>query len=351
MFRRASARIGLFFAFVLFFCTEFFGAESTPAIRMCPDSSLYQYRGVADHTYLPVRSYGITESQPALQSETWSWQMFPDGHIYPNYLAAIQNRLACSWNYDPDIDWNWDITLGGRSPILRYGNRSAIFPEGWQIDLEGSVHLRLALMNQMDMEANDFRVGLPVSYGTKIWQIRMGYYHVSTHTGDERMLRYFGEPNAEGNIVVQGDPAYSNKSTYKNNESHRVHRLNYYREALLFGYAYKPTPNTRVYAELDYAFMRGELTKPFHFQFGGEYSPVYPAREEWGTPFLAVNIRLMEEHDFDGNFTLQTGWQWRGARNQLFRLGIQYFNGVSDQYSFLIHKREHKVGLGIWHDF
>jgi hypothetical protein len=59
----------------------------------------------------------------------------------------------------------------------------------------------------------------------------------------------------------------------------------------------------------------------------------------------------MQEHNFDGNITVQTGWQWRGTHNQLFRIGVQYHGGVSDQYEFIAYRREHKVGIGVWYDF
>jgi len=272
--------------------------------------------------------------------------MFPNGFIYPNYLAAVQNRLGGTINYDEHVNWIWDITLGGRAPLFRYGNRSGLYPEGWQLDMEGSVHLRLGLKLGMDVEATDFRFGLPLSYGTKTWQVRTGYYHVSTHVGDERVLRHIEQGGWDRDV---GDPYYQNKPPFRHGEDR--HRLNYYREALLLGYAFLPTPNTRLYAEVDYAFMLGELTKPWHFQLGAEYSPRYPARGNWGTPFAAFNARLMQEHNFDGNFTTQAGWQWRGSRNELFRIGLQYFVGVSDQYSFLIHRREHKIGMGVWYDF
>ena len=278
----------------------------------------------------------------SIHTENWNWQLFPDGYIYPTYLAAVQSRLGVVTNYDKDYDWMWDITLGGRTPLLRYGNRSTLFPEGWQVDIEGSVHLRLHLRESMDMEANDFRVGLPIAYGTKIWQVRTGYYHVSSHIGDERMLRYYRQ---------DGDPAIPNEGYGMGTRKGSDYRINYYREAWLLGYAFHPTPNTRLYAEADYAFMVGEQTKPWHFQFGAEYSPVYPARGGWGTPFAAINTRLMQEHDFDGNFTVQTGWQWRGSHNQMFRVGLQYHSGVSDQYEYIAGKREHKVGIGVWYDY
>ena len=320
-------RVGIAFTSAVIVWSGIVFSNDLPPIRLSPESSSFAYdpgeiRNVSIHT------------------EYWKWQMFPDGFIYPTYLAAVQNRLASVWNYDSKLDWIWDITLGGRAPLLRYGNNSALFPEGWQLDMEGSVHLRLNLMESTDMEANDFRFGFPLSYGTKIWQVRTGYYHVSTHIGDERMLRYYNVTEAPYNHPMP--------NRYARDVGHRI---NYFREAWLFSYAVRPTPNTRLYVEADYAFMRGHLTKPWHFQFGAEYSPVYPAREGWGTPFAAINVRLMEEHDFDGNLTLQTGWQWRGTRNNLFRVGVQYFTGVSEQYSFLMHNREHKVGIGVWYDF
>ena len=313
-------------------------ASDLPPIRLSPGApSIVCEYGNVQRASVPDNTF----RNVSIQTENWTWQMFPQGFIYPNYLAAVQNRLGGAWNRDNDINWIWDITLGGRAPLLRYGNRSAVQPEGWQLDLEGSVHLRLDLRQSMDMEANDFRFGLPLSYGTDTWQIRTGYYHVSTHTGDERILRNIVQDYKKGELDISNlNPGHGSR-----------YRLNYFREALLFGYAYRPTPNTRLYAEADYAFMQGERTKPWHFQFGAEYSPRYTAQGWRGTPFAAVNARLMQEFNFDGNITFQTGWQWRGSRNELFRIGMQYFAGVSDQYSFIAHPREHKIGVGVWYDF
>ncbi len=272
------------------------------------------------------------EATTTYSQTAWRWTLFPDGLIFPALLAGVnESRLGGVWNYDREQSWMWDITLGGRAPILRYGNKSVLHPEGWQWDIEGSAHLRLDLENEMDMDANDFRFGLPISYGTRFWQIRFGYYHVSSHLGDERMLR----------LTHQGLPH---------------NRINYAREALILGYAYKPSPATRLYAEADFAFERGEFTDKWHFQFGAEYSRPYQGGRlgcsEWqGSPFAAMNIMLLEEHKFDGNITLQVGWQWRGRRNQLLRAGVQYFAGVSEQYEHIHAQREHKIGLGIWYDF
>ena len=342
------ARIGIA-VLAMTIAAERLCAYDLPPVRLTPRTSAPSCEHInCEHSnvrHAPRNSVfnNVSLHNINVQTEHWTWQMFPEGFIYPTYLAAVQNRLGGAWNYDEHNNWIWDITLGGRAPLFRYGNKSALHPEGWQLDMEGSVNLRLHMRECMDMEANDFRFGFPLSYGTKVWQVRTGYYHVSTHMGDERIIRNY--PYGDPTLPNIGNPAQLGD---RNNSSYRT---NYYREAWLLSYAFRPTPNTRLYAEVDYAFMTGKATEPWHFQFGAEYSPRYPAQGWRGTPFAAVNARLMQEHDFDGNITTQLGWQWRGSRNELFRIGLQYHAGVSDQYSFMLGRREHKIGLGVWYDF
>lgn len=287
--------------------------------------------GRACQTETPYDSFCETpvplQSRDGWSGKSWSWQLLPDGVLYQNYLAGVnESRLCGVWNYDEDLHWIWDITLGGRAPLLRYGNRKGILPEGFQIDVEGSAHLRLDFENDMDMDATDFRAGLPLTYGNRIWQFKTGYYHVSSHLGDERILR----------LQAAGVP-------------HR--RINYVREAWIFGFSYRVRPSLRLYAEVDLAFSTGERTKPVHFQFGAEYASPMPTSGFRPAPFAAINILLLQEHDYDGSICVQAGWQWRGPRNQLFRFGFQYFGGVSEQYEHIIAKREHKFGIGLWYDF
>ncbi len=339
MQRLGGAKILIAGALLFFFS----GADVGASERLSQDirnADVATFLGQSPDSLPPLRLQPEfpAPSDAGLQpSGVWRWTLFPDGQIFPAFLAGVnESRLGGVWNYDDDQFWMWDVTLGGRVPVLRYGNRSSLHPVGWQLDIEGSAHLRLDLENEMDMDANDFRFGLPIAYGTRGWQIRFGYYHVSSHMGDERMLRLAG----------QGLPH---------------NRINYVREALIFGYACRVHPAIRLYAEADFAVERGECTKKWHFQFGVEYSQPFPGRSyqggtfsdsDWyGSPFAAVNVILLEEHHFDGNINVQIGWQWRGVRNQLLRFGVQYFGGVSEQYEYLMAGREHKIGIGIWYDF
>ena len=47
----------------------------------------------------------------------------------------------------------------------------------------------------------------------------------------------------------------------------------------------------------------------------------------------------------------EAGWQWRGRESDhLLRVGMQYFNGKSSQYSFF-DEHEELIGLGLWYDY
>ncbi|MGL4593220.1 MAG: DUF1207 domain-containing protein [Thermoguttaceae bacterium] len=261
-------------------------------------------------------------------SESWQWQLLPTGLLFPNFLAGVnESRLGGVWNHEKNLGWIWDISLGGHAPILRYGTKNSLLPEGFQLDVEGAVHLRLDLEHERDMDANDFHFGIPLTFATQNWQMKFGYHHVSSHLGDERMIR----------LEQLGVPH---------------NRINYYRESLRWGVAYKPTSSTRIYGEVDLAVDFGEETKPWHFQFGAEYAPQYPVAGSFrGSPFAAIHTRLMQERNFDGSLCLQFGWQWKGSANQAFRLGFQYYTGVSEQFEYIVSGRENKFGFGFWYDF
>lgn len=263
------------------------------------------------------------ESWRAAPPQNWNWQVIPSGLIYPSYLAGPkESRLGTYFNHDSNHGGYWDFTLGGRAGLIRFGSKDSILPSGFQLDVEGAVIGRMDFEHERDMVANDFRFGFPLTFGNEIWQFKLAYYHVSSHMGDEYMIV---------------------NDTWKD-------RLNYYRESIVFGASYRPHRDFRFYAEVGCAFFRGEETEPWEFQFGAEYSPMYPSNGICGAPFLATNVYLREENNFGGSFVLQLGWQWRGAVNRLFRVGLEWFNGKSEQYEFY-NKSENRIGLGVWYDF
>jgi len=256
-------------------------------------------------------------------SQTWIPQLLPQGLMYPSYLAGRKEpRLQSIITYDDDYGTLWDITLGGRAPIFRYGTTEVVRPEGWELELEGAALLRLDWERNRNLAATDYRAGVPLVYGTKRWQFKTGYYHVSSHLGDNYLMDDFRP------------------------------RVHYSRDSVLFGFAFTPTDAVLMYAEADLAFHTGETTDPLEFQFGFEYSPQFnPNMSNWAAlPFLATHAHLYEERDFGGYFAAQLGLQWRSATNALMRVGFEYFNGGDDLYQFH-HNHQSKYGFGFWYDF
>ncbi|MGI6402357.1 MAG: DUF1207 domain-containing protein [Thermoguttaceae bacterium] len=260
---------------------------------------------------------------PDVESSAWTKQFLPVGTMYPSYLAGRkESRLQSIITYEDGYGTLWDITLGGRAPIFRYGTTDIVQPEGWQLEIEGAALLRLDWERHRNLAATDYRAGVPLIYGTRRWQFKTGYYHVSSHLGDNYLMDDFRP------------------------------RKHYSRDSIMFGLAFKPTDDVRLYAEVDYAFHSGHTTEEWEFQFGAEYTPQFtPMASNWAfRPFLASHGHLYEERDFGGYWATQAGLQWRSPTNSLLRLGVEYFMGGDDLYQFHTHYQR-KIGGGIWYDF
>lgn len=255
----------------------------------------------------------------------WTWTLLPEDLLYDSYLAAPRDpRMGSAWLYDPDQGWYWDLEIGARAGLLRYGSPPGSNAEGWQLDVWGAALPRLNLDQNYDLDAADFYAGLPLTWSEGPWQAKFELRHLSSHVGDEYLLR---------------NPGFM--------------RRNYVRDSIVFGGGYFPTPDIRLYGEADYAFRRGGGAEPWHLRFGVDYSP-QPALDWlgwYGMPFLAVGGELREEVDFGGGVNAVAGWQFRGPESRkLLRVGLQYYNGKSLQFSFF-DTHEELIGLGIWYDY
>jgi hypothetical protein len=275
---------------------------------------------VDDPTLLPAPQFGPNAYRYD-DYQDWTAQLLPTGLIYRSYLAGVKEpRLGFTFDNIENFGWVWDITLGGRVGLFRYGPEDPVRPQGFEIDVEGAGMPRLNMEHDQDLIAADFRAGLPITYGIGNWQTKFAYYHLSSHLGDEYMIQ---------------NPTFR--------------RVNYSRDCLVLGESYYVTPNLRVYAEAGWAFY-SDVGEPWEFQGGVEYSPlVFNGLR--GSPFAAFNAQSRQEQNFSGNIVAQAGWQWRGkGRGQLFRVGVQYYNGESNQFQ-LYDQFENKFGLGMWYDY
>lgn len=250
-----------------------------------------------------------------------TFQFLPRNHLYPFYLADLKaSRMSGRWIDVEGGNTFLDSNLGGRFGLLRYADNHPLFPRGWQIDFEGSAQLRLDNDNEMDVHSADFRAGIPISVSHGRWAYRFGYYHLSSHLGDEFLLR---------------NPGFN--------------RLNFSRDVLYLGGSYWLNERSRVYGESGYAFYC-DVSEQWEFSMGYESAPRRPTGL-CGEPFFAVHGHLREELDYGGSVNVELGWAWRSQHSPgLLRTGLQYYNGKSSQYSFF-DEFEEQIGLGLWYDF
>ncbi len=271
--------------------------------------------------YFDLDAYVASRCGPTAPCEDWCWQILPSGIIYQSYLADPKESRLGTQFFSEDGDRNlWDSTLGGHVGLIRLGTVDAMWPQGWQLDLEGSGQVRLATQEDRNLESSDFRVGVPLTFGYGHHRLKFGYYHLSSHLGDE---------------FIERNPG--------------LDRVNFVRDVLILGYAYYLTDNIRLYGETGWAFY-SDVSQPWEFRFGAEYAPARPTGLR-GAPFAAIHTNLRQELDFSGYFVVQAGWAWRGDRtSHLFRTGLHYHNGASSQYEFY-NQFEQQIGAGVWYDF
>ena len=234
----------------------------------------------------------------------WAWQLLPNNLIYTSYLAGPKEpRFATVWYDDTAADpftptqpngWMWDMTTGGRMSLLRYGSDPVLHPQGFEVQIEGAAFVRLDPGDEIDLRSSDYRFGIPLVFGIGRWQTKFGYYHLSAHLGDEGMLKHPSFP-----------------------------RVNYLRDAMVWGNSYYLLDWLRIYGDVGYSFNNSGGSEPWEFQFGTELIQARPTGVH-GAPFLAVNGMSRQELDWGGNVCVQTGWAWRGQRSErLLRIGFE----------------------------
>ena len=258
-----------------------------------------------------------------VQPERPSSEVLPNGLLYRSYIAAPhESRFASIATYDVSKgSWRWDTTLGGRVGLFRQNQPAVSWLDAWQIDLEGAALTRLNPELHMDVESVDYRFGLLWTGKQDQLAYKFGYFHLSSHVGDEYLLK---------------NPTFE--------------RINFVRESVIFGTSFQATPERRYYGELAWATSVKGGAKPWQFQLGAEHSETakIPTR---GAPFSAVNLQFRQETNFASGVTVMTGWQWKGPESGCsFRVGLQYYNGPSNQYEFF-RRYDNQFGAGMWFDY
>lgn len=249
------------------------------------------------------------------------WVFLPEEVLFKPFVAGIRSpRLAAEIVYDGKADESYfQSVLGGSFDLVRYGTTGPN-AEGWSFGVNAAAHLRQNADNELDVDAVDFKVRVPISYRRGATAIQFGYDHISSHAGDEFLIRTPG-----------------------------FNRINFLRDSLVFAIRHDVACDLNVYAEIDYG-VNTDFAEPWWFQAGFEYTP--GLRPGWrGAPILAVNGQWREEFDFDGSLNIIAGWQWQAVEtDNLIRLAFRYYTGNSEQFSFFTQNEE-LIGFGLYYDF
>ncbi len=196
-----------------------------------------------------------------------------------------------------------------------FGFTRGHFADGeYQIGVEGGV---FALFNMNtashDLENADYMIGFPVSYRSGPWSYRARLYHVSSHLGDEYMLR---NPDVERiNLSYEG---FEILTSWEHN-------------------------NLRVYGGPGLLFDTQPSLDPWTLQYGTEYQ--IPRVLGGYDLYFAADIKQSQAQDWIVNQSYQLGLSFRHG-DRLLRFGLEYYNGLSPNGQFFT-ERLHYYGLGI----
>src|SRR5690606_13784032 len=227
--------------------------------------------------------------------------------LFQSFLTAVHEpRMGGEILHDGDQGTLMDVTIGGRMSLVRFGTvNPRQGSEGIELQVYGAALTRLSMDRESDVEATDYKFGVPLVFKSGRTSHAFGYDHISSHIGDEYLAR---NPDFE--------------------------RRNYVRDAIRYAVIHDLSDEFAVYAEVNSAFHTSGGAGKWHFQFGAEYQPLIP-RGFQGAPVAAINTQLRQEFDFEGSLGLLLGWQWQGmSTDDSLRIGLTVYPGRSRQFSF-----------------
>lgn len=251
----------------------------------------------------------------------------PPADFYPYYLAdtrSARTAIKLVGMFDTDIadtsNSRFNHSLGRRFGLVRFGDERTY--KAWQLDIE------VGYFTNFDVEDHTDNIGWDGIYGLHLSRrlspelfIRFGTLHDSAHLGDE----YVEETGRQ--------------------------RIDYTREELIAGMAWLPTPRSKLYSELGWAWqVKGDM-EPWRWQFGAEYYGAF--KDHYlGLPWYAASdFVLFEERDWNPAVTLQLGLIYAtGRATERYRFVLEAYSGrsVMGEFSF---GDESYLSIGVHYDY
>ena len=294
---------------------------------ICPRSFLlFLLMFILGACFIDSRAVASEEESDNQATES-KFVIIPPADFYPYYLAdprRARTSISLVGMIDNGIeetsDTRFNHSLGRRFGLLRFGDEQSY--SAWQLDFEVGYFTNFDMGDKTDNIGWDGIYGLLLSHrmSPDIF-IRFGTLHDSAHLGDE----YIEETGRE--------------------------RIRYTREELVAGFAWLPSPRSKLYTELGWAWHPRDEMDPLRWQFGAEY---YGAENDFylGLPwYVATDLGLFEERDWEPAVTLQVGLIYAtGNATERYRFVLEAYDGrsVMGEFSF---EDESYVSIGVHYDY
>jgi hypothetical protein len=248
------------------------------------------------------------------------WVVFPKRKLFepltadprwPHFSASFER-----WNGSPELGSAATVSFGetfnlleGDTPWL--GGR-------WQIGILASVWALFDRGSQsQDLINADYYVGVPIAWRRGSWSALARYYHVSSHLGDEFLLR-----------------------------GTSVKRVNLSYEVVDLKLSYDIDQQFRVYGGVGYLIRTEPHLNHWTYQVGGEFTGEH-AYLGYFRPVAAADLQFREYTGNNPDFSLRTGIQIDSPFDigRKLQLLLEYYNGHSQNGQFYTEKIEF-LGIG-----
>jgi hypothetical protein len=210
---------------------------------------------------------------PALAAAQGESRWFPGVEPFQSLIAApreVQVRASFVSADRPGVGYfgrniEAEVAIGHTLAILRLDDGSS--PDrAFTLGMEMGIFSRFFMeSDQRDLINSDFRIGLPAAFRSGAWEARLTIRHISSHLGDDYLVRFFEDE-------VAGGFGQTSKDGFEGFLARRVGNA------------------LRFYLGGDVNFHTNENMSRAGVRFGGEWEPVEPGDDNDSWPFLASDI-------------------------------------------------------------
>jgi hypothetical protein len=264
---------------------------------------------------IPLRSIGVKRDSSIVY--------FPQNRLFP---VVFLDPLECQTNggsyflfrKENDLSLYSVVNLGFTKPVIAKKGESL----SWEMNIGAATFTQFDLIYKDNstylagLLNNDYKISADLSIQKSNDLLRIRVFHVSSHLGDDYMLRH-------------NDSVPNDKS------------VNYEQVDLTW---LRQKGSDYLYAGIGEIYTRYAFRKRFSLQGGGllNFSSSKPVNL-----FTSVNIKLFAENDFRPDIRSAFGVAFNRKSEPLFRIWLEYYSGRLP-YSTLEYGRVNWLGLTIW---